>query len=278
MDHRFPHQVNHIIVGNLGDFEIVLLAYDDGDTLAYYTHSIVHHITQSSDRTRSPGASSTSKRRYPKPFFHDNVGESAWGLAVHEKSRLIAVSSNLREVTVFAFALAQRNGSSLRRTEHRPIPAHSLLGVQKDLRSRSREWRIVLPLNPDGGNIPNVSFTDDEMGDAEKVVARDVSGALWFLDIWRLGVPHVRWRDTYGKPRLPNLYVYGFGCPPCIEANYNFAVITAGACWCFPIAASGRRIRAAKRWASPGTGWLSSGETSAATGYIWMSITAHAWI
>ncbi|KAH6651107.1 hypothetical protein F5144DRAFT_74205 [Chaetomium tenue] len=203
LDHRFPHQVNHIIVGNLGDFEIVLLAYDNGDTLAYYTHSIAHHITQSSNHTRSPSVSSASKRSYPKPFFHDNVGESAWGLAVHEKSRLIAVSSNLREVTVFAFALAQRNGSSLRRTERRPIPVHSLLEVQKDFLSRSREWRIVLPLDAEGFNIPNLSFTEDEMGDAEKVVARDLSGALWFLDIWRLGVPHVRWHDSYGRSGVP---------------------------------------------------------------------------
>ena len=36
-------------------------------------------------------------------FFHENVGKTAWGIAIHEKSRLIAVSSNLREVTVFCF-------------------------------------------------------------------------------------------------------------------------------------------------------------------------------
>lgn len=38
-------------------------------------------------------------------FFCENVGISAWGLAVHSASRLIAVSSNHHEITVFAFGL-----------------------------------------------------------------------------------------------------------------------------------------------------------------------------
>jgi hypothetical protein len=38
-------------------------------------------------------------------FFHENVGMTAWGLALHEESRLIAVSSNRREVTVFVPAV-----------------------------------------------------------------------------------------------------------------------------------------------------------------------------
>jgi hypothetical protein len=207
-------------VGNLGDFEIVLMSYDDGDALAYYTHNIVHYIKESSGRTRGPGQSSTSQGTLPKPFFHDNVGESAWGLAVHEKSRLIAVSSNLHEVTVFAFALAERNNTTpRRRSEHHPIPVHagcghSALDFQKDFRSRARAWRIVLPLGTEGSNVPNVSFMDDEMGEAEKVVAIDVSGSVWFLDIWRLGVPHVRWPDAYPRePYMSTVYVCGFGLP-----------------------------------------------------------------
>lgn len=41
----------------------------------------------------------------PGSFFHENVGMTAWGLALHEESRLIAVSSNRREVTVFVPAI-----------------------------------------------------------------------------------------------------------------------------------------------------------------------------
>ena len=38
IDQTFPHSVNHIKLGNLGDFEILLMACDDGDVIAYYTH------------------------------------------------------------------------------------------------------------------------------------------------------------------------------------------------------------------------------------------------
>ncbi|KAH6853408.1 hypothetical protein B0I37DRAFT_5949 [Chaetomium sp. MPI-CAGE-AT-0009] len=209
LDPRFPHQVNHLIVGNLGNFEILLLTYDDGDTIAYYTHNIVHNIKESSGHTRSPGPSSTPHGTHPKPFFHENVGESAWGLAVHEQSRLIAVSSNLHEVTVFAFALERPNNTTPRFSEQNIDPVHadcghSALGLQRHFQSRSRSWRIVLPLGNGGSNVPNVSFLDDEMGDAEKVVAIDIAGAVWFLDIWRLNVPHVRWPDA-GYTREPHL-------------------------------------------------------------------------
>lgn len=39
-------------------------------------------------------------------FFHENVGISAWGLAVHQYSRLIAVGTNNSNVHVFQPALA----------------------------------------------------------------------------------------------------------------------------------------------------------------------------
>lgn len=35
-----PHCVNHMIIGNLGTHEILLMSCDDGDVLAYYTHVI----------------------------------------------------------------------------------------------------------------------------------------------------------------------------------------------------------------------------------------------
>jgi len=40
-----------------------------------------------------------------KRLFHENVGSSAWGLAIHSRSRLMAVSSNLKQVSVFAFGV-----------------------------------------------------------------------------------------------------------------------------------------------------------------------------
>lgn len=100
IDPDFPHQVNHLIVGDLGAEEIVLLAFDDGDVIAYYTKSIEDALVQ---REREEG----SRTMKPvEPFFHENVGKSAWGLAIHKKSRLIAVGTNNHNVAVFIFALA----------------------------------------------------------------------------------------------------------------------------------------------------------------------------
>jgi len=39
-----PHCVNNITVGNLGQFEILLIACDDGDVLAFYTHQLRNEI------------------------------------------------------------------------------------------------------------------------------------------------------------------------------------------------------------------------------------------
>ncbi len=67
----FPHQINHLIVGDLGELEVLFFCYDDGDVVAYYTHQIAHRVLEGS--RRSP---------VPEEFFHGNVGMSAWGLAI----------------------------------------------------------------------------------------------------------------------------------------------------------------------------------------------------
>lgn len=99
---RCPHEVNNMIVGDLGDHEILLLSRDNGEVVAWYTSVIARYVE---DRLLHPTHSARSPPCSPRHFFADNVGLSAWGLAIHTKSRLIAVSSNTSEVTVFAFAL-----------------------------------------------------------------------------------------------------------------------------------------------------------------------------
>lgn len=106
-----PNEINHMIVGELGDEEIFLVGRDNGDVVAWYTQSIAHHIETNMSRSEerpqrnNERPRDTLRRPYPKHFFADNVGISAWGLAIHKKSRLIAVSSNAHEITVFAFAI-----------------------------------------------------------------------------------------------------------------------------------------------------------------------------
>lgn len=110
---RCPHEINHMVVGQLGDQEVLVVSRDNGDVQAWYTATIAEHTQRAQCARRDPiqnnnrGQRADKVPRQPQPrhFFSENVGGSAWGLAVHEKSRLIAVSSNCHEVTVFAFAL-----------------------------------------------------------------------------------------------------------------------------------------------------------------------------
>ncbi|KUJ22555.1 uncharacterized protein LY89DRAFT_714330 [Mollisia scopiformis] len=99
IDHTHPHCVNNMKMGYLGDLEILAMTFDDGDVIAFYAHVIDHAVRVAKERN-TKGTPSESLT----PFFHQNVEWSAWGLAIHKQSRLIAVGSNGREITVFAFA------------------------------------------------------------------------------------------------------------------------------------------------------------------------------
>lgn len=203
IDLSFGHQMNHLMIGNLGHLEVLFFAFDDGDVGAYYTHTIAKRILSAKQ------GQGDKDRRLPrslrvKEFFHENVGSSAWGLAIHEESRLLAVSSNKAEVTVFAFALRQNQPQDLENDDTFYLdpspqlwPGLTALGLERDFRTRARTWKIILPLDSHGSNIPNISFCDDEQGRAEFVVAQDIKQKTWFLDIWRIGYPPVEiWHET----------------------------------------------------------------------------------
>jgi hypothetical protein len=201
LDRQNGHMMNHITVGDLGSLEILLLAYDDGDVIGYFTHLIAHAIaTRKGHVSLAAGGTKSSPI---KPFFHDNVGLSAWGLAIHKQSRLFAVSSNKHEVTVFAFATSdgERDLSSSevadswktaaqRKTDDDSPTVWSgqtALELETHLQSRTRNWRIVLPFGMEGHNAPSIAICDGSDGNADKVVAVDVRGNTWILDIWKIG-------------------------------------------------------------------------------------------
>lgn len=108
-----PHSVNNMKVGDLGEQEILLVTRDNGDVTAWYTESIARQV----ERRRASRPEGRRDHDFydddvenprmlsPRHFFAENVGASAWGLAIHKRDRLIAVSSNSQEVTVFALAL-----------------------------------------------------------------------------------------------------------------------------------------------------------------------------
>lgn len=129
-------------------------------------------------------------------FFHEHVGMSAWGLDVHQKSRLIATSSNLREVQIFCFGIqsfAEKSGHEPPEPSKEKFPTRSSLQLPRLLHSpenpidRECNFRILKPLDHQGHNIPCISFTSLTNGEAESIVATDVRGNLWDLPIWDTG-------------------------------------------------------------------------------------------
>lgn len=101
IDPSAPHAINHIIVDDLGVDEVLLLATDSGNVTGYNVEAIFSEINQCAEFGQ--------KRPFDgigvKPFFAEYVQKSAWGLATHKFARLIAVSSNTGNITVFAFAM-----------------------------------------------------------------------------------------------------------------------------------------------------------------------------
>lgn len=208
LDPRHPHTINHLVTGFLGSEEIAVACYDDGDVVAYYMRDVEAAITSDVDLPVSSSAKRRTNRSgfrngKPMPFLHDNVGMTAWGLAVHQKSRLIAVSSNRHEVTIFAPAFARDRG------HQRKDPAEQDDGsIESRVRMRARNWRIVIFFSPEAKNMPNICFTDDDSGHAEKVCAVDIDGSVWLADIWRTCQPPTLIRP----PRSSDLL--------CSEENY----------------------------------------------------------
>ncbi|PBP22361.1 pyridine nucleotide-disulfide oxidoreductase family protein [Diplocarpon rosae] len=195
LDRVHAHDVNNVKVGALGDHEILLMGCDDGDVIAYYTHQLAREAAK---------AGHTRGRVPVKPFFHENVGISAWGLAIHQGSRLIATGTNFREVIVFKPGIARVIDPNakrrcnddhdiytlvdpLKRTTQLYTPVSTLTfgepdGGVGDL-YRQMSVRLRLPLGSRGHNVPSIDFLSDDRGEASTVVAVDINGKLWSLDL-----------------------------------------------------------------------------------------------
>ena len=193
LDPSHPHAVNHLIVSYLGHEEILVAACDDGDVISYTTRSIFDFIQQ-----KTPDSNIW---RYlldlHQPLLLRNVGRSAWGIAVHKAARLIAVSSNSHNISVFAFALG---GELL------PERSHDLgnEGAETDTYSNvgsvlwERESKascsphdrsarnVELILEGHKSNIPNIAFCNtgsDPLG--QYIVSIDIDSAAYVWDVWQ---------------------------------------------------------------------------------------------
>ncbi|KAH0542417.1 hypothetical protein FGG08_003172 [Glutinoglossum americanum] len=188
VDVNNPHAINQLVVGDLGGEEILACVCDDGDVVAYQTQKILATIER-----RDAGD-------HVKAFFNENVGKSAWGLAIHKSARMIAVSANTKEITVFAFALATEGSNAYARAlERNALPSESVDWVpigpnspthtsfypfpSSRLLLRQQNYRITL--RGHGDNIPSVAFynsQDDTLG--RWLVSTDIDCAVVIWDVW----------------------------------------------------------------------------------------------
>lgn len=187
-----PHFVNHLVVSDLGHEEIIVVTCDDGDVLAYTTRSFDDALERGN--LDEPGA------RFPRirTILLRNVGDSAWGIAVHKAARLIAVSSNAHTITVFAFALCREpSPDSLHDSDEGSLLPAVDTGLGLDLDEWVRPFRysesllrrstnLVIILEGHMCNIPNIAFCNTDADPTGRyLVSTDVGGATFVWDIWQ---------------------------------------------------------------------------------------------
>ncbi|RMZ83719.1 hypothetical protein DV738_g1117, partial [Chaetothyriales sp. CBS 135597] len=199
-----PHAINHLLVGDLGSEEILLLSTDSGNIAAYHTKAILDAAQKDPFRFSQDGRADLVGLR---PFLSHWIYESAWGLAIHREARMIAASANTptfiqtsdpsAKITVFAFALtsppsypATAGGdgeptvSSKDQTEwHKWVPA----AHNETIPRRDRNYKIVLAgENGHTTNIPSISFVNTrEDPDGSWLLSCDIHGDLKCWQIWK---------------------------------------------------------------------------------------------
>lgn len=174
---------------------------DDGDVEAYRTR----HIYEAICRRRHPGNELGLRAVDVKPFFHRNVGASAWGLAIHSEARMIAVSSNLHEVTIYAFALHDNSAQDADDFEDLPAEAWPVtrstdpnIPEFNAVDSRKQDQVRIIQNGPT--NIPDIAFCntgDDTEG--RWLLTTDISGTTRLWDVHRLSreeMTKMRWSSA----------------------------------------------------------------------------------
>lgn len=183
-----PHCINYLIVQKLGKDEVIANVRDDGDVEVFLVRHIVHAI---STRVNRHDASEDPVADNVKPLFLRNVGISAWGLAIHTEARIIAVSSNRHEVTIFRFGLVDEfdeaetprkqakstdDGQSSRWDEERR---------EDNVDSRpERKTDVTRQVLNGEANIPHIAFcnTGDDP-DGRWLLTTDISGVCRAIDL-----------------------------------------------------------------------------------------------
>lgn len=184
IDPNHPHAANFLLVDDLGDEEVLAIACDDGDVVIYNTRSIANKLKSKMERGSS---SEEADADQVKPFFHDHFHMSAWGLAMHKAGRMLAVSSNTRNIDVIAFALCSPSPHSSDASSDEGLEPHemndsaSLPATSDD--QRRDEHRVTL--RGHGANIPCIAFCNNKADrHAQWLASTDIDGVLLVWNIW----------------------------------------------------------------------------------------------
>lgn len=190
-DEQLPQTANYITVKKFGDEEILLATCDSGDVVGYNVRAIEKALPESSSPVTDMNSRyfyrDASRQLFITPFFHENVGLSAWGVDVHSAARLIAVSSNTHNIIVFSFALssAVEGGMEMLDRVEPPDDMQSFSRLSSkwlatsDFKSRDRN--IVWALLGHADNIPHVSFFNGQVSETKSV--RPIQSSMRFEDI-----------------------------------------------------------------------------------------------
>ncbi|KAJ5936088.1 hypothetical protein N7454_005386 [Penicillium verhagenii] len=202
IDRSNPHTINAILVDDLGLEEILLLGTDSGNVCAYHVEAIYSAVV----RCASRGHQRPFDGSEVTPFFTEIVGMSAWGLATHKYARLIAVSANTGQITVFAFALVdstpvkEKTGADFLADEHFVQPDRDWFHV--DTKKQFQDLQDLMPVNHRSrnlrisyrghyNNIPSVSFANFDLdANGEWMVSTDITNRVIIWRIWDDLYPH----------------------------------------------------------------------------------------
>ena len=160
--------------------------------MAFTTRSIVNAIDQNAENGRE-----FRLLQDVRAILLKNVGASAWGLAVHKNARLIAVSSNTHNISVFAFALCQNPSPG---NPHEPEAGEILpsleFGLGPEEWERPPSWSYPLAgrstqnleiiLRGHKSNIPNIAFCNtDADPHGRYLVSTEIRGSTFVWDTWQ---------------------------------------------------------------------------------------------
>ena len=199
IDSRHPHAINHLVISDIGSEEMLIVACDDGDVIGYTLRSIRRALNDfRKDLKAEPFE--RDEDSVPvltwRPWFIHNVGQSAWGLATHKAQRLLAVSSNTKQINIFAFALTHsdpvqdsvvKSGEQLyldNADESLLLGSRSWNKVPISL-SEDRSKDMLISIHGHHANIPNIAFYESNRNEQETYLAStDINGHTVVWEVW----------------------------------------------------------------------------------------------